>query len=100
MTDSIALKQVIDKVWGDVWHAPKATHPPKAKHAHLLGLAPQRQADCLGFEVDAALSGLDQGELVTIPALPEIADWNAFEAARRALGPNLSLAAPAARYAH
>jgi short-subunit dehydrogenase len=50
--------------------------------------------------VDAALSGLDQGELVTIPALPEIADWNAFEAARRALGPNLSLTAPAARYAH
>jgi short-subunit dehydrogenase len=49
--------------------------------------------------VDAALSGLDQGEFVTVPALPEIADWEAFEAARKALGPNLSLAAPAARYA-
>lgn len=48
--------------------------------------------------VDAALSGLDQGELVTIPALPEIADWNAFDTARLALGPNLSRAAPAARY--
>jgi short-subunit dehydrogenase len=50
--------------------------------------------------VDAALSGLDQGELVTIPALPEVTDWNAFEAARKTLGPNLSHAAPAARYAH
>jgi hypothetical protein len=48
--------------------------------------------------VDAALSGLDQGELVTIPALPELADWIAFETARRTLGPNLSHAAPAARY--
>lgn len=48
--------------------------------------------------VDAALAGLDQGELVTIPALPELADWNAFEAARQALGPNLSHAQPAPRY--
>ena len=48
--------------------------------------------------VDAALAGLDQGELVTIPALPELADWNAFEAARQALGPNLSRAQPASRY--
>ena len=50
--------------------------------------------------VDAALAGLDQGELVTIPALPQIADWNTFEAARQALVPNLSRAAPAARYVH
>jgi short-subunit dehydrogenase len=49
--------------------------------------------------VDAALAGLDQGELVTLPSLPELADWNAFEAARAALGPNLSHALPAARYA-
>lgn len=48
--------------------------------------------------VDAALAGLDQGELVTIPSLPEIADWEAFEHARAALGPNLSHAVPAARY--
>lgn len=48
--------------------------------------------------VDAALAGLDQGEVVTIPALPNVADWNTFEAARLALGPNLSHAAPAARY--
>ncbi|MCJ1887470.1 SDR family oxidoreductase [Pseudomonas sp. LA21] len=48
--------------------------------------------------VDAALSGLDQGEFATIPALPEIADLDAYEAARQKLMPNLSLSAPAARY--
>ena len=37
--------------------------------------------------VDAALAGLDLGELVTIPSLPDAADWDAYEAARRALGP-------------
>lgn len=48
--------------------------------------------------VDAALVGLDQGELVTIPSLPDVADWHAYEAARQKLIPNLSLKAPAARY--
>jgi hypothetical protein len=48
--------------------------------------------------VDAALAGLDQGELVTIPSLPNGADWKAFTAARLALGPNLSLNHPADRY--
>lgn len=48
--------------------------------------------------VDAALAGLEQGELVTIPSLPDQADWDAFERARRALGPNLSRNVPAARY--
>lgn len=50
--------------------------------------------------VDAALAGLDQGEMVTIPSLPEAADWNAFETARQALEPNLSRAQPASRYVH
>ena len=49
--------------------------------------------------VDAALTGLAQGELVTIPALPDVADWNSFERARKALAPGLSLAVPAPRYA-
>ena len=48
--------------------------------------------------VDAAMAGLDQGELVTIPSLPDVADWQRFEDARRALGPNLSRRLPAARY--
>ncbi|MBB3147438.1 hypothetical protein FHS21_003858 [Phyllobacterium trifolii] len=47
--------------------------------------------------VDASLAGLDQGELVTIPALPDAVDWNTFEVARQALGPNLSHSRPAAR---
>lgn len=48
--------------------------------------------------VDASLAGLDQHEVVTIPALPDFADWEKFEAARKVLGPNLSRQKPAARY--
>ena len=49
--------------------------------------------------VDAALAGLDLGEIITIPSLPDVADWTAYEDARRKLAPNLSHAKPAARYA-
>jgi hypothetical protein len=48
--------------------------------------------------VDAALAGLDQGEFATIPALPNAADFEAYELARRALAPNLSRKYPADRY--
>ncbi|BEV08882.1 SDR family NAD(P)-dependent oxidoreductase [Methylophilus glucosoxydans] len=48
--------------------------------------------------VDAALRGFDLGEVITIPSLPNIEDWQAFDAARKALGPHLSLAKPANRY--
>lgn len=48
--------------------------------------------------VDAALAGFDQGEFVTIPALPDARQWESYEAARQALMPNLSRAEPAARY--
>jgi short-subunit dehydrogenase len=48
--------------------------------------------------VDAALAGFDQGELITIPSLPDIADWEAYEAARQKLIPKLSRSSPAARY--
>jgi uncharacterized protein len=48
--------------------------------------------------VDAALSGLDQGELVTIPALPDKAEWDRFEGARRGMSTRLSGRRPAARY--
>jgi len=48
--------------------------------------------------VDAAIAGFDQGELVTIPSLPDIADWEAYEAARQNLIPKLSRSSPAARY--
>lgn len=52
----------------------------------------------VGEMVDAALAGFDQGELVTIPSLPDAADWQAFVAARSALGPNLSRNHAAPRY--
>jgi short-subunit dehydrogenase len=48
--------------------------------------------------VDAALAGLDQGETVTIPSLPEKAEWDGFDAARRAMSGRISSAAPASRY--
>lgn len=48
--------------------------------------------------VDAALTGFDKGEVITIPALPDMADYDTYIAARSALRPNLSLSRPAARY--
>ena len=48
--------------------------------------------------VDAALAGLDQGEFVTLPALRQTEQWEAYEGARQALMPNLSRATPADRY--
>jgi len=48
--------------------------------------------------VDAALAGLDQGEVFTVPALTEAGDWAAYEKAREKLLPQLSQSAPAARY--
>jgi short-subunit dehydrogenase len=48
--------------------------------------------------VDAAISGLDQEEFVTIPALADAAQWQTYEAARQALMPNLSRSEPASRY--
>lgn len=51
-----------------------------------------------GEMVDAALSGLDQGELVTIPSLPDAGEWQAFIAARHVMAPNLSHSSAANRY--
>lgn len=48
--------------------------------------------------VDAALAGFDQGEFITLPSLPDPADWQAYEGARQALFPNLSRSEPAARF--
>jgi len=48
--------------------------------------------------VDAALAGLDQSELVTIPALADNAEWDRYEATRRDMSTHLSRAEPAARY--
>jgi short-subunit dehydrogenase len=48
--------------------------------------------------VDAALSGLDQGETVTIPSLEDEAEWDAYDAARREMAGRLSRTQPATRY--
>src|SRR2546427_1084664 len=48
--------------------------------------------------VDAALVGLDQGELVTIPGLHDGDEWTRFEATRRALSKRFGNAVPAPRY--
>ena len=51
-----------------------------------------------GWSMPGALAGLDQGELVTLPSLPDLADWKAYESARQALFPNLSRSSAAYRY--
>lgn len=48
--------------------------------------------------VDAALAGLNAGELITIPSLPDVSEWQRLDAARQALRPNLSHTHPASRY--
>jgi short-subunit dehydrogenase len=48
--------------------------------------------------VKSALAGLDQGEFVTIPSLPDADDWKTYDDARNAMTPNLSREKPAARY--
>lgn len=63
----------------------------------LASLPPSMVMD-VGEMVDAALAGLDHGETVTIPSLPDPADWEAYSAARLALGPNLSRDRAALRY--
>nr|WP_245197190.1 SDR family oxidoreductase [Labrys sp. LIt4] len=70
---------------------------------NVLGVPVEQLPESIGVMsaedmVDAALAGLDQGEVVTIPALPELADWAGFEAVRKRLSPNLSHPKPAARY--
>jgi short-subunit dehydrogenase len=48
--------------------------------------------------VDAALVGLDQGELVTLPSLQDGDEWTRFEAARRAISKRFGNSVPAPRY--
>ena len=48
--------------------------------------------------VEAALVGLDRGEVVTAPTIEDEAAWQTYEAARRALGSHFAAGKPAARY--
>ena len=52
----------------------------------------------VGELVDAALTGFDRREAITIPPLPDAADWDRFEAARQALLPHFRQEHAAARY--
>lgn len=68
----------------------------------IAGYPPQKTAEItMSAEdlVDAALSGLDAGELVTIPGLNEGELWTRWEADRRDLAPKFANAKPAPRYA-
>lgn len=65
--------------------------------ADVNRLPPERVMDVQEL-VDAALKGLDMGERITIPSLPDANDLADAEAARLKLGPNLSHNHPAARY--
>jgi short-subunit dehydrogenase len=49
--------------------------------------------------VDAALVGLDQGEVVTIPPLQDGKEWTRWESERKDMSTRLSNAKPGARYA-
>jgi short-subunit dehydrogenase len=67
----------------------------------IAGYPPQKTSeitmsteDC----VDAALAGLDAGELVTIPGLHEGELWTHWEADRREISPKFRNAKPAPRY--
>ncbi|CAD0217293.1 AraC family transcriptional regulator [Agrobacterium tumefaciens] len=48
--------------------------------------------------VDAALSGFDRREAVTIPPLHDVGQWDAFETARQAMIPGFGQSRPAGRY--
>ena len=63
-----------------------------------LSMLPPEMVMSVDDLVDAALAGLEQGEQVTIPSLPDIGEWNAFERARVAMRPSLSRSVPALRY--
>jgi uncharacterized protein len=65
------------------------------KPLHQLPTAIVMSADDM---VDAALAGLDQGEVVTIPSLRDTVHWDRFEVSRRAMFGKLSSAVPAPRY--
>lgn len=76
---------------------PGITRTPIWDADHLASIPAEMVMD-VGDMVDAALAGLDRGESVTIPSLPDQADYDAYIAARSALRPNLSLSQPATRY--
>lgn len=76
---------------------PGITRTPIWTQEQIAAIPPEMVMD-VEVMVDAALAGLDMGEAITIPALPDRGDLDAYLAARGALRPNLSLRDAAARY--
>lgn len=76
---------------------PGITRTPIWDEAQLANIPADMVMD-VNDMVDAALAGFDAGEVVTIPALPDMADYDAYIAARAALRPNLSRSRAAPRY--
>lgn len=52
----------------------------------------------VGELVDAALVGFDRREAITIPPLPDVGQWDAYQAARQAMIPGFGQAHAAGRY--
>ncbi|MBA4751762.1 MAG: SDR family oxidoreductase [Sphingopyxis sp.] len=63
-----------------------------------IDAVPAEMVMSAGDLVDAALLGLDRGEEVTIPPLADEGQWEAYYAARLAMGPGLSRRDVADRY--
>lgn len=63
-----------------------------------IDAVPAEMVMSAGDLVDAALLGLDRGEEVTIPPLADEGQWEAYHAARLAMGPGLSRRDVADRY--
>lgn len=61
----------------------------------MNALPPLMEVDEL---VDAALVGFDRRETITIPSLPDVEQWNTFEAARQSMIPNFNQVHAADRY--
>ena len=63
-------------------------------HSNLPGEIVMRTEDM----VDAALAGLDIGEVVTIPPLQDGTEWDSYEAARKQLSQHFGHSTPGSRY--
>lgn len=97
---SLALQQELDPLGVRVQAVlPGATRTDLWQTAGIdLAHLPQEMVMDVDEMVDAALAGLDLGETVTIPSLPEVEEWHALNTQRLSLGPKLSLQHAASRY--
>ncbi len=80
---TVAPAATATEFWDVAGYAPQKTSPVTMSAENL---------------VDAALAGLDAGELVTFPSLHDGAAWDRWEADRRELSKKFSNAEPAPRY--